>query len=266
MGYERLTNWALRVSSERNFVREVLAGQPDPPRYFARMKKLNRQGPPLLDSRLMPPKRSDIVPFSNAVRDSQVVDVRSAESYAAAHVPGTITIPLEKSFALYAGNVLSYDKDIVLIADSEEQAFNATRVLRLIGLDNVSAWFSAEILREFRRAGGELRSTKGVLINDAVKLSNTTILDVRNESEWNEGHVLGAKLIPLGQLESRINEVPKSAHIAVHCRTGGRSPVAVSLLERAGFKNVLDITDGFEAYKPEAKRAEKKTPLRQSRA
>ncbi|HEX5581355.1 MAG TPA: MBL fold metallo-hydrolase, partial [Gemmatimonadaceae bacterium] len=111
VGYERMFNWGLATTDEEEFVRMVLAGQPEPPRYFAEMKRINKEGPRTLGGFRRPP-HLDGARLSELVdRGATVIDTRSAADYAARHVPGTINIPLNKSLSTWAGWLVSYDAD-----------------------------------------------------------------------------------------------------------------------------------------------------------
>src|SRR5207244_4858441 len=116
--------------------RWVLADQPEPPRYFAEMKRLNRDGPPPRPERDVARLDASDIDAALATHD-WVVDVRGSADFSRAHIPGTINIPASKSLATYAGTVLSYDRPIALIAKTQEQALGVIRQLSLIGLDQI---------------------------------------------------------------------------------------------------------------------------------
>ncbi|HSY83181.1 MAG TPA: MBL fold metallo-hydrolase, partial [Gemmatimonadaceae bacterium] len=131
LGYELATNWALQVSDEATFVREVLKGQPEPPRYFAIMKRVNRVGADRESTVARPPRMPDAALGPLLDAKATIVDLRRADAFAAAHVPGTINIPLTRSFPTWAGSVLPYDADIYLIGDDERATIEATHDLSL---------------------------------------------------------------------------------------------------------------------------------------
>ncbi|HTQ09033.1 MAG TPA: MBL fold metallo-hydrolase [Fimbriimonadaceae bacterium] len=238
VGFERRANWAFRAATEESFVREVLSGQPEPPKYFATMKRLNKSGPPV--------RNQTALPRVELQRDAIVVDTRASSDFARGHVPGSMNIPIEyKSFVTWAGWLLPCDRDILLLAETEDDARNAVRRLSLIGLDRVSGWAPV--------AEGALTESYAEGSFAAGVPAGAFILDVRGQSEWDEGRVPGAAHIPLGYLTDRLDEIPRDRPVAVHCQGGGRSPIAASVLQRAGIKNVVDLTDGylgFEALAP----------------
>lgn len=226
LGYERATSWAFRVDSENKFVDEVLAGQPDPPLYFAMMKTLNKKGAPIRT------QRPSVTPAKAAV--GQLIDTRSFDELRNGFVPGAIAMPLSKGFVGWAGWLVAYDAPITLVATSQAKADEAAALLGLIGLDEVVGWIPPTSLVEVP----VVRATE-VQPEDAI-------LDVRGPGEWAAVHVPRATHIPLGHLPRRLDEVPKGKRLVVHCASGGRSPVAVSILLRAGFENVVELAGGID--------------------
>lgn len=251
LGYERITNWALRAQSEESFVREVLSGQPEPPLYFAEMKRLNRVGPPLLKGLRLPPRRldgRDIRKYINA--GVVVIDLREQEAFMAKHIPGTVNLSgMYKSFITWAGSVVPYDTDILLIGPDEPAIEQAVRELALIGLDRVVGWYGEDILEEFERPDEQLESMDEV---DPAKLasvpSDVVVVDVRTKSEFDMGHVPGATHLPLSTLAKRANELPRDKALWVYCQTSARSIAAVSLLKSMGFEKVANVIDGYDGY------------------
>jgi hydroxyacylglutathione hydrolase len=253
LGYERVSNWAFRVEDEHAFVREVLAGQPEPPKYFAEMKRINRDGPPMLDGFREPPRADParLAPLIDA--GALVIDTRRAEAFAAGHVPGTINIPLSTSFSTYAGSVVSYDADFHLIVDdgSPGAAAAAARDLAMIGLDRIAGAFGSGALDVWSAAGRTLEITAQIAVRDAGERAargEIALLDVRGRSEWDAGHARGATHIPVGELADRLAELPKGRPLAVICQGGTRSAIAASMLlaRRAG--EVLNVGGGFAEW------------------
>ncbi len=242
LGYERQTNWAFLVSDEDEFVRRVLAGQPDPPRYFAEMKRVNKAGPALAITR-----------FDDRVAaGALVLDTRSAEAYAVQHIPGTLNIPLNQSFVTWAGWLLPYDRDLVLIAgDDSGCGEDARRSLALIGLDRVVGCFDSAIFDAWEADG---RASAGVPRIDAGSLAAgladdaLAVVDVRSPGEWAAGHIHGAINIPLGDLPDRLNDVPAGRPVVVHCQGGTRSAIAASLLQRDTPAMAINLAGGFKEW------------------
>ena len=252
VGYERRFSWAWAVEDETEFVRLVLAGQPEPPAYFARMKRVNKEGPAPLGS---PPRPARCTPdrlLPVLESGARIIDLRPAAQYATGHVPGTLNLPLSRSFTGYAGSVLPDDRDLYLLAaDSvETQAAEAARDLALIGFDRVLGVFGPEAIEGWRKAGRELEritSISAARAADAARAGGV-ILDVRSQAEWDAGHIPGAEHVPLGSLPDRLDALRADRPIVVHCQGGGRSAVAASLLAASGVKDVANLAGGFAEW------------------
>jgi len=252
VGYERRFNWAFAVEDEDEFVRRVLAGQPEPPAYFGLMKRVNKEGPGPLGALPRPPRLApERLP---AVLESggYVVDLRPAADFALGHVPGTVNLPLNRSFTLWAGSLLPYDRDVYLLAGdaAEARAAEAARDLALIGLDRVVGSFGADALDGWAAAGRSLGRHASVGAREAAELAarGATMLDVRSQAEWEAGHVPGAEHVPLGSLPERIEMLPAGRPVVVHCQGGGRSAIAASLLAAHGVSDVLNLSGGFTEW------------------
>ena len=251
LGYEKLTNWAFQIDRDEAFVDAVLDGQPDPPTYFATMKRINRDGPPPLGE-FRTPRRLEPDELKAALeRKEMVVDLRRADEFAGRHVPGTISIPLTRAFAGYAGWVLPYDRDLYLLSGGTDDAAvrQATRELAMIGLDRVTGWFGPEALASWVEHGEVVTSRQVVPSDVAARMkAGAIVVDVRALSEWRTGHIAGALHIPLGRLVSQMAERPRSQSVVLVCETGSRSAIGASLLTAAGFTDVTNLTGGIVAW------------------
>jgi hydroxyacylglutathione hydrolase len=264
LGYERRFNWAFGIRDEDEFVRAVLAGQPDPPRYFAEMKRINRDGPRIRGDAARPPA-VDGAALARAMADgAPVVDTRAARVYAERAIPGTLNIPANRSFATYAGSLLPYDRDFYLIAD--DRANGAGEVLRTlagIGLDRVAGCAGSDLLEQWQAAGRAVTSTPRLDLRqtaDAMADGRGAVLDVRSRTEWADGHLPGAVNVPLGELEQRLEEVPRGRPLIVQCQTGARAAIAVSLLKARGLQDVVLYTGGFAEWSAAGQAVEGQPP------
>jgi hydroxyacylglutathione hydrolase len=245
VGYEKRFNWALSVSDEDTFVKSVLEGQPEPPTYFAMMKRMNKEGPAKYE--LRDPRPGTRAELDRALEEgAPVIDTRRREDFAAGHVRGTVSIPLIKSFTNWAGWLLPYDRDVFLIADGA-QAREAVRELAMIGIDRVAAVFDPAIVTSSKDLLTIDQITAAQLA-ERVKSNGVAVIDVRAQSEWDAGHLPGAQHIHLGHLMSRLGEVPQDKPIVLQCQGGGRSSIAASLLQAAGRYEVANLEGGFEAW------------------
>lgn len=249
VGYEKLANWGVAEGDEAAFVSAVLAGQPEPPTYFARMKQINRDGPPLVGGVSGLPPALDASELDDLLRTgAMVVDTRDAAAYAAGHVPGTINIPFDGSFTGWAGWLLPYDRDVHLIVDDDVNSATPRLLagLRSIGLDRVAGTFaSREVL--FDRALGRVQQAEP---RDAAALLDrgAHLIDVRGRAEYDGGHISGAVNIPVGHLSSAIAALPVDKPIVVQCQAGARSAIAASLLRARGIENVINLKGGIAAW------------------
>jgi hydroxyacylglutathione hydrolase len=256
LGYEKRFNWAFRAASEDDFVRSVLAGQPEPPRYFARMKQINREGPRLLGGFRRPP----LLPADALMRlvagRAWVVDTRHASDFALAHVPGTINIPLNSAFTTWAGWLLPYDADLHLIVgprngDAAQTADAAIRQLAMIGLDRVAGYFDDSVIDAWTAAGHPPGSVPQIEVGDlaeALRHDAVTLIDVRNAAEWASGRIAGARHIPLGYLPDRLDDIPRTPTVVVQCQSGSRSAIGASLLRAHGFPHVANFQSGLSGW------------------
>lgn len=257
LGYEKLANRAFAIEDETEFVKEVLAGQPVPPPYFAVMKRLNREGPAILAHQPEPaaeaPAALPRVLRSGAV----VVDVRGADAFRAGHVPGTLSLPFGRSFTDWAGWLLQYDRDIYFIAggtgeSARAQSERAARDLSLIGMDSVRGYFTEEALESWTREVGDLESVRDVdadALYAELRRGGVQLIDVRGRSEWKAGHIAGARNVPLGELAAQASAIAGAGLVAVHCASGVRSTVASSILLANGVHDVINLRGGLAAWR-----------------
>ena len=250
LGYEKLVGWAFAASDEATFVRQVLEDQPEPPRYFARMKTLNRDGPPLLDGGREP---AHLPPGALDARGGALaIDVRLRDAADGAPVSGALSLPLDRAFTTWAGWLLPPDRDLLLLAPDAGAAREARRLLALIGLDRVAGWVDVEALLDgLRREGAAPPPVRSVTPSEAARLveaGEATLLDVRSAAEWGGGRAPGARHLHLGDLPDRLDDVPRDGPVLVYCQSGARSAIARSLLQREGFTDVRDVDGGWIAW------------------
>ena len=251
LAYERLTNWGVRCERTDEFVREVLAGQPEPPAYFKHMKRMNRDGPVILGD-VREPARLDDSNLPIAIdRGEIVVDVRPTREVQAGAIPGALSIPVGSSFPTWAGWLLPYDRPVSLLAPDAARARVAVRQLAMIGLDRVTGWYGPGSLAAWERARGPLAITPAIDATEAfarARRGELELLDVRGSAEHASGHIPGARHIPLGYLAERAGELPRDRPIALFCSGGTRSRIGASVLRRAGFTQLFDQAGGFPAH------------------
>jgi len=259
VGYELRHNAAIAAArrGEDFFVASILEGQPEPPLYFATMKRLNKVGPPVLGSLPLPLQLTPAQVEETLDRESTViVDTRRDRgAFMARHLEGSLFAPLNTTFPTIVGSYVRHDEAILLVIE-EGRVEEAVRDLVRIGFDSVVGFIPPEMLDEARLAK-RLRQTPVTdftEVQQAQGRPGTTVLDVRRAAEYAEGHVPGAINIAHTRLLDRLGEVPQDGTIFVYCRSGARASAATSLLEREGRKatHVDDDVSRFTALKRES--------------
>jgi hydroxyacylglutathione hydrolase len=244
VGYEKLFNPALQFTDEQKFVDYILADQPETPFYFAEMKRVNKVGPELI--RKLPTVKSpspDLLP--SIAGKGMTIDVSPAAEFAAGHVPGTINVPLHQ-LVQWAGFLVDYRQPLHLIAEQTALSEVLQR-LRSIGIDNVCGVFDAAAVRSAGLRTETYRSLPPRELNELIERGDIQFLDVLSETEFRDGHIATAVHRFLGTLPRELGTIDRSRPVVVHCQAGGRSAIATSVLQRAGF-DVINMAGGYNAW------------------
>jgi hydroxyacylglutathione hydrolase len=256
LGYERRFNTALRLALDdpTAFVDTILDGQPEPPPYFAAMKRLNQQGPPLLGSRPSPPLLTQDELAAHLERGAIVLDTRPARrDFMARHLRGALFAPLDRQFSTTVGSYVTADDTVVLIAGAA-QVDTAVRQLIRIGVDRIAGYVAPDLvdtpLAADAGSGGRLALVSTPVTDAAAvaggRYAGGLIVDVRSASEHRAGHLPGAVNIPHTRLAVRRDELPRNRPLIVHCASGVRAAAAASMLERHGF-DIIYVDGGIAA-------------------
>lgn len=253
LGYERRFNPALKAAtSEDNFVSFILEGQPEPPMYFARMKRDNKSGPAVLKGALPAPSKA--TPQDLAAKAAQkgnvVIDARPRNQFAEAHLPGSLLSPLNKAFNTIVGSFVEEDEDIYLIVD-EAKLDEAVRDLIRIGYDRIKGYITPEQFEEYRHQGGEVDSMPVKTFaeaKDELSKANVAVVDVRKYADFAPAHIPNAINAADSRLPEYLDRIPKDKTLYVHCTAGARSAVSAAYLKRAGYDTLL-IDDQFDNWK-----------------
>ena len=263
VGYEKIVNWALQHTNEEDFVKELLSGQPEPPKYFAKMKHLNKVDRPLLtEVPAIPEVSLDRIEEALAMRQ-HVVDTRNKMAFAGGHIPETVNVQYMKSFSNWAGWVLDYEEPFFLVAEAADTN-DIMRKLMRIGLDNVAGYIPD--VAEWEASGKGLDTVAQMDVEEMrnrLDDDNTVVIDIRGISEHEEGHIPGAWNIHTGHLVDHLAEIPKDKTVVLSCQTGVRSSLGVSILEREGFTNIVNFPKGFDGWAAAGERIETETTIKE---
>ncbi|MFO7674127.1 MAG: MBL fold metallo-hydrolase [Lutibacter sp.] len=249
VGYEKIRNWAVQLLNDKAaFTDELLADQPEPPRYFAMMKKLNKVDRKLLTEVPKIKNLSDLEYQEAMKKRLKLIDARPKEQFSKNFLKGAINIPNENSFSTWMGWFLNYEAYFVLIAAPEEIE-DLTRKLMRIGMDNIYGFITPEQLLEFEK--GNLSSYESIekeAVKHKMRVADVQIIDIRGKSEYNEGHIEGAKNVFMGTMDENFDQISKDKEAVVYCNTGNRSAIAYSILVANGFENITNYSGGWEEW------------------
>ncbi len=249
VGYEKVRNWALQYqNNEPGFVKYLLEDQPEPPKYFAMMKKLNKVDRPLLTEVPQLKKLSGQELKSAMDKGIKVIDTRLKADFAQGFIPGSINIQGNNSFATWMGWFLTYEEPFILLAD-ENQLDDLTRKLMRIGMDNIYGY--VDNVNVWTSLGNSLEKAHVIDLdefNNILKTNHTQIVDLRGATEFRSGHVQGAENVFIGTLEKNLNKIKKDQQVVIHCQGGDRSAIGYSLLVKHGFKNIKNYSAGMNEW------------------
>lgn len=252
IGYEKIRNWALQLLDDKAaFTKELLADQPEPPRYFSMMKKLNKEERKLL-TEVPKIKKLNQGEYQKAKKKKlKLIDARPKQEFADSFLKGTLNIPNDNSFSTWMGWFLSYEEDFVLIAPHDEIE-DLTRKLMRIGMDNIHGYISPKQFADFEK--GKLISYQPLekkMVEDKISDGNVQLIDIRRQAEYKEGHIEGAINLYIGTLDENFDKIDKKREAIIYCNSGNRSAVAYSLLVASGFDNISNYSAGWSEWKDE---------------
>ncbi|GAC1448210.1 MAG: MBL fold metallo-hydrolase [Ktedonobacteraceae bacterium] len=246
IGQERLVNPAAQATSEADFVQRQIAGYTAYPKYYDNMHDINQAGPKILGSL---PELAALTP--KVVREHMrtgmpLVDGRPRDAFAKEHVPGSLNIELDSSFGTYVGWLLPFNVPLMLLIEDEDGRREAVVQLVRIGYEQsqgyleggITAWKAAAL-----PVGSFERIDIDALYKRWAQHVPMTVVDVRRDDEWREGHIPGALHLHVGELSQHLDEVPRNHPIVVVCRTGHRAEIAASIIAATG-REVIAVQGG----------------------
>jgi hydroxyacylglutathione hydrolase len=246
VGYEKQFNPALQFDCEDAFVDYILSEQPEAPKYFAIMKRVNKEGPNVLALDNLP----DYLPadrIAEVAADRMVIDTRGTSEFARAHVPRTINIPM-KYLAAWAGWLVDYDHPVFLLTD-KSQLSEANRVLMKIGIERFGGYFDIGEVASVNLLSQSYQEKTPAEVAKLLQNETATLIDVRGDSEWKESFIEDAQRCYLARLPKQLDKFKGPCTLVFQCRSGGRSAIAASLAQAAGVENVISMTGGINAWR-----------------
>jgi hydroxyacylglutathione hydrolase len=253
IGKQRQSNYALLARTSEEFVHLLTDNLPARTEYFAQDADLNRQGASRLSE--LPPlpalTASEVLRLQK--EGAVVLDTRPAMQFAVAHVPGSVHIALTGQYASWAARILGLDTRLIIAGEDLDHVRESQMRLARVGVENLVGYL-ADGVAGWIKNGFELDYIPQITVQDFAELreqesDRIAVLDVREPGERAGGAIGNSLFIPLGKLTSRIEELNREKLLVVHCKGGYRSSIATSILRRAGFREIANLTGGFDAWK-----------------
>ncbi|MDX1470067.1 MAG: MBL fold metallo-hydrolase [Flavobacteriaceae bacterium] len=250
IGGQKKSNYALRADMTKDeFIKEVTEGLLPPPKYFPLNVKMNKEGYDDLDTvmergkKALSPEEFELIANET---DALVLDVRHESEYIKGHIPRSIFIGLDGSFAPWAGELIADVKQKLLLVIPEGREEETIIRLSRVGFDNVLGYLKGGF-ESWKKSGKEIDTLESISaweLKDKLE-KNVPVFDVRRPGEYNNSHIPDAHFTPLSQLNEHIAEFPSDEKFYVHCGGGYRSVIAASILKSRGIHNVVDVAGGF---------------------
>ena len=246
IGFERRFNRLAKLSDEADFVRELTANLAPQPPNFKRIVNLNR-GPLLTESgslqTLAPTRVKELVQ-----KGAALIDARSPREFDSLHIPGSINVTATRAaVGTRAAWVIDPESEVVITAADEDEARRFARLLEAVGFRLLRGFLSGGVAA-WRDAGFETASTPAIDVHELaerLRRDEVSLLDVRDDDEWEEGHVAGSVHVPYHDLQAGLpSPISNGKPLAVACSVGNRSSIAASLLKRSGIDDVIHVSDG----------------------
>ena len=246
VGYEKIRNWAFQYDDDQEgFIKYLLTDQPEPPKYFAMMKKLNKVNRPLLPEVPKHKKLSGEEVKEAMAKGIKLIDTRNKADFAAGFVPDSLNIQGNNAFATWMGWFINYEEPFMLVA-TDAQMEDLTRKLMRIGLDNVYGYIS-----DVTSLGVELARSEVIDIEafkTYINREDVQGVDLRGATEYNGGHVEGAENLFIGTLPANLDKISRDKQVVIYCQGGDRAAIGYSILAKNGFKNVKNYSGGINNW------------------
>jgi hydroxyacylglutathione hydrolase len=257
IGFERKHDPTLAPRPRTTFIADLTGNLPPRPPNMRTIVERNRSGSMHLPALVIPPLDARSVQ-RELERGALALDTRSPAQFSEAHIPRAIFVALHgPAFATRVGFVAPSEARLVLVIKDERDLYKAVQQLAVVGYDQVIGFLQGG-MAVWQEAGLPVQQVSQLSVEELARRHGLTILDVRDQGEWEEGHIKGALHLPYYSIEQQVHELDRTQPLAVICASGQRSMIASALLQRHGFTAVANVVGGMEAWdKVEGKQAER---------
>ena len=256
LGNQKATNYALRADMTREeFIKEVTEGLLPPPQYFAKNAKLNKTGYESIDTvlergaRPLSPAEFEVLAEE---RDVLMLDVRDKEPFVEGHIPNSIYISLDGSFAPWVGALIPDLKQKIILITPEGREEEAVKRLARVGYDHAIGYLQGGF-EAWKAAGKEVDTIKTVSVDKFLETyrdnEDIHIIDVRKPGEFGASHITSAQHFALDYINENMAEINPDKEYYLHCQSGNRSTIACSILQARGFRNLINVHGKFDDIK-----------------
>lgn len=250
---ERLNNPALQPLPEHEWIEHLMRGMPPAPSYFSKMKKVNVSGPAVIGRVLPGMKALSAQQIDQEIKKGVLpIDLRLKDSFAKSHIPGSINIPFGPQLATWAGSVIPLDAHLIIILEDTAQLRLAIEAFLRIGFDSIAGYLEGGVpaWEDHGFPLAHLQTESVMELREQLESEDPPlVLDVRTDEEWNAGHIPGAVHLHGGLVTKNLEKIPADRKLAVMCASGSRSSTITSVLQLHGFKNVVNVLGGINAWK-----------------
>ena len=255
LGHQKQVNYALNPQlTKEQFIKEILTGLVTPPGYFPQNVLMNIKGYESIDNVMQKGSRAlSVVEFEAAANETQalIIDTRKPQTFNKGFIPNSVNIGIDGSFATWVGTLVpSVKQEILIVADEGREAEVITRLAR-VGYDNALGYLKGgvEAWKSANKDIDKIHSVSAEELAGINKKEAVNIIDARKASEYNSEHVLDAMNAPLDFINESMTKIDKNKTYYVHCASGYRSMVFISILKARGYINLIDVAAGFNALK-----------------
>lgn len=250
IGHERKFNPYLQIADFEKFKKHALDSAPPVPTYYPRMKKVNAKGPEILGNLPRVPALPAKV-FKEAVdkKEGVLVDTRMMLGFGGGHIKGALSIGGSPMLSIWAGWLLEPDQPILLVLNDDSKIDEIVKLFLRTGYTNFTGYLAGG-MKAWDNIGFELEEVSQMTVHEVKEAgAQLQVIDVRSTSEWEEGHIPGARHLFLPELRRQAAELDRERPVAVYCDSGYRASIGTSILKQENFKNVANVPGSWQAWK-----------------